>query len=109
MPRTKLTNEELAALAKWEPQMRTVVDARWVSHLPQSAIDRMLEIWEAMAGAKRPFRAGCSTCILNLVRDLGVLYFAQKPQKTAASAKKAEKVSKTTTKPKTAAKTKNSK
>ena len=78
-------------LATIEPKLKTAVEARWISHLPQSAIDRMLEIWEALSGTKRAFRMGCGTCILNLAIDLGTLYFAQKPQKTAKSAPNAPK------------------
>ena len=78
-------------LATIEPKLKTAVEARWISHLPQSAIDRMLEIWEALSGTKRAFRMGCGTCILNLAVDLGTLYFAQKPQKTAKSAPNAPK------------------
>lgn len=78
-------------LATIEPKLKTAVEARWISHLPQSAIDRMLEIWEALSGTKRAFRMGCGTCILNLAVDLGTLYFAQKPQKKAKSAPNAPK------------------
>ena len=78
-------------LATIEPKLKTAVEARWISHLPQSAIDRMLEIWEALSGTKRAFRNGCGTCILNLAIDLGTLYFAQKSQKTAKSAPNAPK------------------
>ena len=71
----------MAFLAPLEPKLKTAVEARWASHLPQSAIDGMLEIWEALSGTKRAFRMGCGTCILNLAIDLGTLYFAQKSQK----------------------------
>ena len=91
MARTILNEEEMTFLATIEPKLKTAVEARWISHLPQSAIDRMLEIWEALSGTKRAFRMGCGTCILNLAIDLGTLYFAQKPQKTAKSAPNAPK------------------
>lgn len=91
MARTILNEEEMTFLATIEPKLKTAVEARWISHLPQSAIDRMLEIWEALSGTKRAFRMGCGTCILNLAVDLGTLYFAQKPQKTAKSAPNAPK------------------
>ena len=81
MARTKLNEEEMTFLAPLEPKLKTAVEARWVSHLPQSAIDGMLGIWENLTGTKRPFRQGCGTCILHLCIDLGTLYFAQKPQK----------------------------
>ena len=91
MARTKLNEEEMTFLATIEPKLKTAVEARWISYLPQSDIDRMLEIWEALSGTKRAFRMGCGTCILNLAIDLGKLYFAQKPQKTANSAPKIPK------------------
>lgn len=96
-------------LATIEPKLKTAVEARWISHLPQSAIDRMLEIWEALSGTKRAFRMGCGTCILNLAVDLGTLYFAQKPQKTAKSAPNTQKGNKTTAGGKKSASSKNSK
>ena len=86
MARTKLNEEEMAFLAPLEPKLKTAVEARWVSHLPQSAIDGMLDIWENLTGTKRPFRQGCGTCILHLCIDLGTLYFAQKPAKSAPDA-----------------------
>ena len=91
MARTILNEEEMTFLATIEPKLKTAVEARWISHLPQSAIERMLEIWEALSGTKRAFRMGCGTCILNLAVDLGTLYFAQKPKKTAKSAPNAPK------------------
>ena len=91
MARTILNEEEMTFLATIEPKLKTAVEARWISHLPQSAIDRMLEIWEALSGTKRAFRMGCGTCILNLAVDLGTLYFAQKPQKKQEKAKNAPK------------------
>ena len=99
-------------LATIEPKLKTAVEARWISHLPNAAIDRMLEIWEALSGTKRAFRMGCGTCILNLAVDLGTLYFAQKPQKKQEKAKnapKGAKGNKTTTEGKKPAKPKNNK
>ena len=96
MARTKLNEEEMTFLATIEPKLKTAVEARWISHLPQTDIDRMLQIWEALSGTKRAFRMGCGTCILNLAIDLGKLYFEQKPQKTAKSAPKTPKINKPT-------------
>lgn len=109
MPRLQFTNEERAFLAKYEPQLKTAVEARWVSHIPEEAIEKMLKIWEDMAGSKRPFRRGCSTCILNLVRDLGIPYFEQKNAETPKNEQNPGKGSKGTGKPKNEQKPKNSK
>ena len=78
-------------LAPLEPKLKTAVEARWVSHLPQSAIDGMLDIWESLTGTKRPFRQGCGTCILHLCIDLGTLYFAQKDYEKRIAAELAAK------------------
>lgn len=78
-------------LATIEPKLKTAVEARWISHLPNAAIDRMLEIWEALSGTKRAFRMGCGTCILNLAVDLGTLYFAKKEDEKRIAAELAAK------------------
>ena len=108
----KLNEEEMSFLAPLEPKLKTAVEARWISHLPTAAIDGMLDIWEAITGAKRPFRQGCNTCILHLAIDLGTLYFAQKPKKKQEKPKnapKGAKGNKTTAGGKKSAKPKNSK
>lgn len=109
MARTILNEEEMTFLATIEPKLKTAVEARWISHLPQPAIDRMLEIWEALSGTKRAFRMGCGTCILNLAIDLGTLYFAQKKQEKPKNAPKGAKGNKTTTEGRKSAKPKNNK
>lgn len=76
--RKDLNVEEVARLAPYEKQMKTAVEARWVSHIPQNGIDVFLEVWKSLTGSERVYRMGCGTCILNLVSDLGVLYFRYK-------------------------------
>lgn len=112
MARTTLNEEEMTFLATIEPKLKTAVEARWISHLPDAAVDNMLSIWESLTGTKRNFRKGCGTCILHLAIDLGTLYFAQKPKKTQEtpeSAPKSTKTSKTTKGGKKSASGKNSK
>ena len=89
--RKELNAEEIAQLAPYEKQMRTATEARWVSHIPQSGIDTFLAVWKSLTEQDRIFRQGCGTCILNLVYDLGVLYFkAKKKDEEKAAALKAE-------------------
>lgn len=106
----QLNAEQRAALAPYEKQMRTATEARWVSHIPQGGIDLMLRVWKELTGTDRIFRQGCGTCILNLVADLGVLYFDEPDEKAAekpAAEAKPAKVSKTTSKAKKPASGKN--
>ena len=90
--RKELNAEEIAKLAPYERQMRTATEARWVSHIPQSGIDTFLAVWKSLTGTDRVFRQGCGTCILNLVADLGTLYFKaqEKPNNGEAKSKPAE-------------------
>lgn len=82
-----LSKDDMTFLASYEKQMRTAVQARWISHLPDVALQRMLEIWENLTGERRSYRKGCDNCALGLVSDLGRLYFRQKE----AEAQKLEK------------------
>ena len=111
MPRTKLTQDEMTFLAAYERQMKTAVEARWCSNIPQNGIDGMLRLWENLTGTTRPFRVGCSNCILHLVMDLGQLYFKQKAESAEkpVTERKPRQVSKPTQKPGKPVTAKNSK
>ena len=98
----RLTPEEMEYLGTIEKNLRTAVDARWVSHLAASSVDRMLEIWKRLTGQARPHSRSCNTCNLHLCIDLGTLYFAQKDADAA-------EVAKTPAKPKRAKSAKNNK
>lgn len=100
--RNELNAEERGLLAPYEKQMKTAVEARWVSFIPQVGIDTMLSVWKSLTGSERVFRQGCGTCVLNLVVDLGTLYFKESEEK-AAEAPKPKKVGKATAKSKKAA------
>lgn len=84
MARKVLNAEEMAFLGSIEPKLKTAVEARWITYLPDIAIDRMLSIWEALTGSKRAYSRGCGTCALHLAMDIGKLYFAQKAAERAA-------------------------
>lgn len=107
----KLTQEHIAALSEYERFFKTALEARWCSYPGQAALDKMRNIWAEVTGVTYPFRSGCSACILNLVRDIGRLYFAQKdsiavaPPKTPVEAQTDPKARKTTAKKKSAPKT----
>ena len=81
----QLTKEQLAVLVQYERLFHQAVDACYCSYPGQEALDKMLAIWNELTGEDRKLRAGCSTCIFHLVKDLGVLYFAQKPAVAAPS------------------------
>ena len=117
MNEQKLTAEQVLELQPYERHFTQATRAAWCSYPGQAGIAKMLDIWESLTGSKYPYQPGCSNCLLNLVRDLGTIYFAQKGGVLAAEmaekadsapveGTKAPKTRKTTSKGKKAVKTK---
>ena len=94
----KFTEKQMAFLATQERDMRTAVESNWSRYPGQANIEPMRKIWEELTGQTREIRLSCSSCILNLVRDMGILYFAQKKEQeadlAAAAVKAAEDAAK---------------
>ena len=78
MNEQKLTAEQVLELQPYERHFTQATRAAWCSYPGQAGIAKMLDIWESLTGGKYPYQPGCSNCLLNLVRDLGTIYFAQK-------------------------------
>ena len=76
----KLTMSQLNRLRKYVPAMRTAVRSSWARYPGEAAVREMKAIWEEHTGTVRTMRLSCSDCILNLLKDLGTLYFAQRPK-----------------------------
>lgn len=75
----KLNAIQLRKLESYERFFDTAIRSGYSSYPGQEAIDRLLEVWKELTGKDYAFRPGCSTCIFNLVRDMGTLYRAQRP------------------------------
>lgn len=89
--KSNLTKEQIEALAPYEVMFRTAVNASWCSYPGQAGIDKMLSIWNSITGSPYPYKRGCGNCLLNLVRDMGNLYFAAKAAETPAEPAEPEK------------------
>lgn len=70
-----LTPEQVAALAPYEDKMATAIRAGYATYPGVQALDLMRQIWAAHTGNTYPYSPSCSTCIMNLLRDIGTLYF----------------------------------
>lgn len=119
-----LTPEQVAALAPYEEKMATAIRAGYATYPGVQALDLMRQIWAAHTGNTYPYSPSCSTCIMNLLRDIGALYFeatgkdprelapsktvkiAAAPSPRPAEKPEAPKPSKTPAKPKKASNTK---
>ena len=88
MKEARLTAQQMKELAPYERNFEQATKAAYCSYPGQAGIDKMLDIWQSITGSKYPYQPGCANCLLNLVRDMGTLYFAQKEKKTNKSGKK---------------------
>lgn len=70
-----LTPDQVAALAPYEEKMATAIRAGYATYPGVQALDLMRQIWAAHTGNTYPYSPSCSTCIMNLLRDIGALYF----------------------------------
>lgn len=77
----KLTKEQIEALKPYESYMRTAVRARWASNPGMQGIDTLRRVWEEATGSRRNMTTSCAVCILNLLIDVGRLYFDSLPRK----------------------------
>ncbi len=68
----------MARLAQWEPSLRTAVRSGWARGIGSRATLEMAGIYEAATGEKHPVNVGCGPCILDLMKRVGSMYFAQK-------------------------------
>lgn len=101
----KLNEGQFKALQPYEAFMRTAVEGRWARNPGRSALELMAQIYKEVAHL-RVFAMdyNCSSCIVNLLSDLGRPYFADKAEKEAQKAEKKTKKVSTTKKAKAPAK-----
>ena len=105
------TDEQFAALAPFEDNFRTAIDGEWTRRVRTPDQLRIKEIYEAATRSRIPFNQGCGTCLLNLLKRAGRLYFADNAEKThpeaPAEAPKKPQISPSRTKTGNGAKTSN--
>ena len=93
----ELSKEQLDALAPYESYMITAVKSNWSRYPGRDALQEMHRILEEVTGRKRPLNVNCQSCVLNLLRDCGTIYFKAKSAKevelSTADAAPVEKVS----------------
>lgn len=77
----RLTKEQMKALEPYEKHMRTAVRADWASNPGMQGIETLRRVWEDVTGTRRNMSVSCGVCILNLLKDVGRLYFDSLPRK----------------------------
>lgn len=77
----ELSKEQLDALAPYESYMMTAVKSNWSRYPGRVALQEMHRILEEVTGSKRPLNVNCQSCVLNLLRDCGTIYFKARESK----------------------------
>ena len=77
----ELSKEQLDALAPYESYMMTAVKSNWSRYPGRDALQEMHRILEEVTGKARPLNVNCQSCVLNLLRDCGTIYFKAKESK----------------------------
>lgn len=73
----KFNDEQFAALAKYEGYFEKAVKAAWCPYPGHKALEEVHAILKD-TGDRRRLNTSCGVCTLNLMRDAGRLYFADK-------------------------------
>ena len=87
------TDTQFAALTPYRHYFELAVRERWTRNPGRTALTQMADIWRDVArlpGFRMDYN--CSTCIVNLLTDLGTLYFQDEKTKAEAAEKPAPKV-----------------
>ena len=77
------TDEQFAALAPFEDNFRTAIGGEWSRRIRTPDQLRIKEIYEAATKSRIPFNQGCGTCLLNLLKRAGRLFFQDKDARVA--------------------------
>ena len=71
----KLTDEQIKALAPYEADFGRAIRSGWATPKSDAAIERLRGLWLEITGSNYPLTGGCQGCIMQLLKDLGWLYF----------------------------------
>lgn len=73
-----MNEAQLEVLAPYEKYFGTAIRSGYAQHPGTAAVETMRGIWRELTGRDYPVNMGCTNCLMNLLRDVGTLYFAAK-------------------------------
>jgi len=89
----EMTDEQFAALAPWEDNYKSAIEAKYTRYPGAEAINTMFNIYRALTNTRVNINRSCSVCLLHLVQKVGRLYFAEKERRAQLAIAEALKVS----------------
>ena len=72
----QLTQAQIDRLQPYEKYFGTAIRSGYCSFPGEAALKVMRDVWLELTGQTYPYNPGCSTCIFNVVKDMGLLYYA---------------------------------
>lgn len=99
------SDKTFETLAPFERYFRTACDADWCPNPGRAALDTMAAALTEKDGRRTAINHACGSCILNVVKRTGYLWFEDKAQREASTAPETPKPTKTPAKKTTAKKT----
>ena len=76
----RLTQEQFKTLSHYETQLRTAVKARWARFPGTPAMRTIHKIHNEVFKKMTVLNTSCSSCILRLLTEIGVIYFEDKAE-----------------------------
>ena len=76
----ELNLAQLNRLKPYVEYFRIAIRSGYCSYPGPKAVNTMRDIWVELTGNTYPMNPSCSTCIFNLIRDMGTMYFAKRPK-----------------------------
>lgn len=77
----KLTQEQFDALAPYERNFDTAINHGWTRFPGGAALDLLHDILLTSTGLNLPLNKSCSHCIMDIVTEVGRIYFADKEER----------------------------
>ena len=84
------TTEQIQELSKWEDAFRTAVKSDYARGMSPRDSERVFQILKEATGTNMLFTSSCSRCVKDLLKQVGVRYFADKQELVEIEAKTAE-------------------
>lgn len=84
--------EHLNALAIFEPNFKTAIESGFTMNISERNRKVLRAIYTEINRLPRPANMRCSGCIVNILKELGQLYYREKEKTAKREAKKAEKL-----------------
>ena len=78
-----MTDEQFNTLAQFEPNFKTALECNYSRYPGQAGVDTLFRIWRELTNSRVNINRSCGTCILNLVKNVGKLWYQEKARRVA--------------------------